>query len=205
MKKISELPTPVNNLRKIWDQKKVEMKFTQVQAAEQLGWTQGAISHYLNNITELGPAATIKFANFLGVDPRDIDPNVVEHLPNVTKLVARYNSSNANKVIDKPYYVRTPSNAFWIDLDVENMLFHRVDEDPVLLKTLYLQDATKLKPTIMAQVCPVKDLPNVEAYIATLKGEKEFHYYRADALPPASKISKKFAVIRVNFFLSESL
>ena len=56
------------------------MKFTQVQAAEKLGWSQGAI-HYLNNITELGPAATIKFANFLGVDPEEIDPTVKEHYP----------------------------------------------------------------------------------------------------------------------------
>jgi len=77
MKKTNQLPRAVNNLRAIWEKKKVEMQFTQVEAAKELGWSQGAISHYLNNITDLGPAAVIKFANFLEVDPRDIDPTVV--------------------------------------------------------------------------------------------------------------------------------
>ena len=76
MKKSSELPQAINNLRAIWEQKKIEMQFTQVEAAKELGWSQGAISHYLNNITALGPSAVIKFANFLGVDPLDIDPEV---------------------------------------------------------------------------------------------------------------------------------
>ena len=59
MKKTSELPQAINNLRAIWEQKKIEMQFTQVEAAKELGWSQGAISHYLNNITALGPSAVI--------------------------------------------------------------------------------------------------------------------------------------------------
>lgn len=63
-----------NNLRAIWDLKKSEIGITQTEAAKQLGWTQGALAQYLNNITELNPPAVTKLANFLGVDPREIDP-----------------------------------------------------------------------------------------------------------------------------------
>ena len=63
-----------NNLRAIWNLKKSEIGITQTEAAKQLGWTQGALAQYLNNITELNPPAVIKLANFLGVDPREIDP-----------------------------------------------------------------------------------------------------------------------------------
>ena len=77
---MTALPLPVQNLRKIWNLKKNEIHFTQVEASKQLAWSQGAISHYLNNITELGPAAVIKFANFLNVDPTDIDPDVSDNL-----------------------------------------------------------------------------------------------------------------------------
>ena len=63
-----------NNLRKIWDLKKSEIGVTQTEAAKELGWTQGALAQYLNNITELNPPAVIKLANFLGIDPREIDP-----------------------------------------------------------------------------------------------------------------------------------
>ena len=72
----------VNNLRRIWDAKKAEIGVTQNQAAKELGWTQGAVAQYLNNITELNTTAIIKLANFLGVDPREIDPQAGDELPN---------------------------------------------------------------------------------------------------------------------------
>lgn len=62
-----------NNLRKIWDIRKSEIGLTQTEAAKELGWTQGALAQYLNQITELNPPAVVKLANFLGVDPREID------------------------------------------------------------------------------------------------------------------------------------
>lgn len=71
----------VNNLRRIWDAKKAEIGVTQSEAAKKLGWTQGAVAQYLNNITELNATAIIKLANFLGVDPRDIDPNAADEFP----------------------------------------------------------------------------------------------------------------------------
>lgn len=69
-----ESSVAANNLRKIWDLKKSEIGITQTEAAKTLGWTQGALAQYLNNITELNAPAVIKLANFLGVDPREIDP-----------------------------------------------------------------------------------------------------------------------------------
>lgn len=76
-----ESSAAVNNLRRIWDAKKAEIGVTQSEAAKELGWTQGAVAQYLNNITELNASATIKLANFLGVDPRDINPTAIDEFP----------------------------------------------------------------------------------------------------------------------------
>lgn len=76
-----ESSVAANNLRRIWDAKKAEIGVTQTEAAKKLGWTQGAVAQYLNNITELNASATIKLANFLGVDPRDINPDATDEFP----------------------------------------------------------------------------------------------------------------------------
>ena len=68
------LPIAVQNLRRIWEDRKKSLEINQSQAAETLGWTQGAFSQYLNNITELHDEAIAKLANFLEVDPLEIDP-----------------------------------------------------------------------------------------------------------------------------------
>jgi len=69
------LPTAVQNLRRIWEERKRSLEINQSEAAKALGWTQGAFSQYLNNITELHDEAVAKLANFLKVDPHEIDPN----------------------------------------------------------------------------------------------------------------------------------
>ena len=66
---------PTENLRRLWEEKKQDGT-TQLQAAKKLGWTQGAFSQYLNNITELNPLAVLKLANFFGVPPEHIDPSI---------------------------------------------------------------------------------------------------------------------------------
>lgn len=200
MKKTSELPQAVNNLRAIWEKKKVEMQFTQVEAAKELGWSQGAISHYLNNITDLGYAAVIKFANFLEVDPRDIDPTVVSHLPNVTTQLVRFNSSNANKRIDKPLYVREPESAFWVEIDPDKTNMYTESTSKALIRNLAPLDMMGDTSRILARVCPAKDRPDTVTYLVSLKGEKQFHFYREQQLPPASKISKKLSVISVGYY-----
>lgn len=186
MKHSSDLPNPVNNLRAIWEQKKVEMQFTQVEAAKELGWSQGAISHYLNNITSLGPSAVIKFANFLGVDPLDIDPQVREFLPNVRTRVIRYDINNLSKTINEKVYDRNPPSAFWVKTHPRAFKH---------LESAVADNMLKLDTDWHTNVCPAKDFPDAKAFLIQLKGEKQAFVYPSSDLPPANKILKKFAVL----------
>lgn len=92
------LPIAVQNLRRIWDSKKEQFEINQTEAAKKLGWTQGAFSQYLNNITELNNDAIAKLANFLEVDPLEIDP--------------KYSPIEANRIRVPVLYVypKTPPN-----------------------------------------------------------------------------------------------
>jgi len=97
----------VENLQKLWKKKKEAFEYTQVQAAKELGWTQGAFSQYLNNLTELNDAAIIKLANFLDVDPNQIDPEFNERsairwtaLPKATTLTGLHEAPSGNKFFD---------------------------------------------------------------------------------------------------------
>ena len=186
MKKPQELPNSVNNLRAIWDSKKVEMQFTQVEAAKELGWSQGAISHYLNNITSLGPSAIIKFANFLGVDPLDIDPEIREFLPNTRTRVIRYDCDNLSRTIDTKLYNRNPKSSFWVKTHPRAFKY---------LKGSVAKMVLTLNTDWHTNVCPAKDYPDAGAFLIQLKGEKRAFVYRKDDLPPANKIAKKFAVL----------
>jgi transcriptional regulator with XRE-family HTH domain len=186
MKHSNELPNPVNNLRAIWEQKKVEMQFTQVEAAKELGWSQGAISHYLNNITSLGPSAVIKFANFLGVDPLDIDPKVREFLPHVRTRVIRYDFDNLSKTINEKVYDRNPPSAFWVKTDPRAFKY---------LEASVANIELAINTDWHTNVCPVRDYPDAKAFLIQLKGEKRAYVYRSDDLPPADKIQKKYAVL----------
>ena len=186
MKYANELPNSVNNLRAIWDQKKTEMQFTQVEAAKELGWSQGAISHYLNNITSLGPSAVIKFANFLGVDPLDIDPQIREFLPHVRTRTIRYDTNNLSKPTNTKIYDRDPESSFWVKThpNTFSQIADAVEEISL-----------RINPHFHTKVCPAKDFPNAQAFLVQLKGEKEALIYLANSLPPADKILKKFAVL----------
>lgn len=64
-----------NALKEIWNLKKKQMNLTQTKAAKDLGWTQGALSQYINGVTKLSPVALIKLANYLEVDPLRLNPN----------------------------------------------------------------------------------------------------------------------------------
>lgn len=184
MKKASELPAAVNNLRRIWDDKKAEMKFTQVQAAEKLGWSQGAISHYLNNITELGPAATIKFANFLGVDPEEIDPTVKEHLPHTRTRIIKYDIANMKKPVNNKTYDRKIKSAFWVECTASD--FDHIDSDLEFTGPCHVQ------------VCPLKDFSEAKLLLIKVKGKKRARIYRAALKPAASKIESVWAVLETS-------
>lgn len=184
-----ELPLAVKNLRKIWEIKKVEMQFTQVKAAKELGWSQGAISHYLNNITDLRAPAVIKFANFLGVDPLEIDPDITEWLPHVRTRIVKYDVQDLTKVVDIKIYDTDPASAFWVKTHPAAFVY--LDD--------YVSDSTHFKDYVDAEwftkVCPVKDFPKAKAFLIQLKGEKSARVYRGNNLPPANKMSKKYAVL----------
>jgi transcriptional regulator with XRE-family HTH domain len=181
MKKASQLPKPVRNLRRIWDKKKAEMNFTQVQAAKELGWSQGAISHYLNAITDLGPPAVIKLANFLGVAPTDIDPDVVKHLPNVQSYNVTRTAADLTKVINRTVYVTpTPSE--------KNVVC------PAGTKIYGNSGETVWTDEIVLRTTEVKDSPDACYFLVVKKGAVRAHFYHRDVLPPSSSIKKILAI-----------
>ena len=188
MKKASELPAAVNNLRRIWDKKKAELKFTQVQAAEKLGWSQGAISHYLNDITELGPAAIIKFANFLDVDPTEIDPDILEHLPNTRTREIKYNIGNMKKSINKKTYQKTCKDSFWVEIEPSD--FEHFPE------SLKFHGATQILVT------PPKEHPDAPLMLVELTNKKRARIYPAESKPPKTKINREWAILEVNVHYS---
>ena len=110
------LPLAVVNLRRIWDQRKRELAITQVEAAKELGWTQGALSQYLNNITELNDAAIIKLAAYLDVTATDIDPTITDRLPGTSKVAIRHHFPETRSLKERsillPFFVHP--NAFVI-------------------------------------------------------------------------------------------
>ena len=81
MKKASDYPVPVQNLRRIWNKYKDEHKITQVEAGAQLGMGQSAFSHYIADINTLNTHAVLKLSAFLDVHPADIDPNYDADVP----------------------------------------------------------------------------------------------------------------------------
>ena len=184
------LPIAVQNLRKIWDKKKVEMQFTQVDAAKMLGWSQGAISHYLNNLTELGPAAVIKFANFLGVDPVEIDPSITGFLPNIRTRLITYDWSNLTTPINEKFYDKNPESAFWVRVDGE--AWTDLTEDQ--------KRAVGGAPWHI-RVCPIEDFPNARLFLVQLKGLNEAKLYRAEALPEVSSINAKYSILELDINL----
>lgn len=198
MKKAHELPQAVSNLRAIWDRKKVEMKFTQVEAAVKLGWSQGAVSHYLNNITELGPAAVVKFANFLGVDPLDIDPEVIAHLPDTRALKITRNSSDFNKTIEETYYHTEYKTDFRITVDPGTLLYE------MGYSSLGV-DFTQHGETCIATLCEVWEAPRSSYFIIQKKGEREAHFYHYLSLPDVSKVESIYAVCEVFWLNNKDL
>lgn len=174
-------PIPVLNLRKIWDQKKSEMQFTQVEAAKDLQWSQGAISHYLNGLTHLGVPAAIKFANFLGVDPTEIDPSIEGSLPHVRQIDITYNTADMSQPLKgNKIYSKKRSISTYIELDAKTKLI--------------FGDAYSEGKTVV-QVCKVGDHLKTDLHAVRLKREKRLHFYKKKDLPDPSKIMKIWGVV----------
>ena len=193
MNPIENFPVAVQNLRNIWNKKKVEMQFTQVEAAQILGWSQGAISHYLNNITELGPAAVVKFANFLSVDPLDIDPSVEGFLPNIRTRLIKYDASNLSTAMNEKFYDKNPESAFWVRIEGETWTDLTGDQEKSIGGAPW-----------HIRVCPVKDFPNARLFLVQLKGKKEAKLFRMQALPKAESIRKKYSILELDINLQRN-
>jgi len=189
MNKPSSLPIAVQNLRKIWDTKRLEMQFTQVQAAKDLNWTQGAISHYLNAQTELNPAAIIKLANFLDVDPIDIDPSIEKDLPNVQSYKVAFDASDVTKRVKKTHYSKFDPDSEWVSIKKSNS--GKVEgTNKVLLAPAWPYEC-------MIQLCKPTALKNPKMWAVRLKQEKHLRFYYPQDLPPVGNIQTKWAVVNV--------
>lgn len=189
------LPIAVTNLRKIWDKKKREMEITQIEAADKLGWTQGAFSQYLNGITELGPTATIKLANFLGVDPEEIDPAIHDNLPGVHRVPVRYDLNSTKVVKDRYTHVSTTDYLFRVQIKPEFCTDNIRKRFPYLSKAacqLICMDTNKeYRP---------RSTDNEPLYLICRKGETEFDIAEESELPPDNKLSKKFTVLGLAYY-----
>lgn len=182
-----DLPQSVKNLRKIWDAKKVQMRFTQVEVAKELGWSQGAISHYLNNITELRAPAIVKLANFLDVDPRDIDPDIEDSLPSIQKKVIAFNALDMTKRTDETLLSRRDDSSILVKIPRQKPYERHFTPD-----TIYSDCYVRL-------ISP-SQLKNPKSYAARLKGTKNLSFYLPEDLPPASQIHTLWSVVNYAYY-----
>lgn len=83
-----------DNLKRIWDTRKKELNLTQEKAGYELGWTQGAVGHYIKGRTPLNTDAKIKFSELLNVPVTDIDPDFSSTIINNTNT--KKNAVNEN-------------------------------------------------------------------------------------------------------------
>lgn len=189
------LPLAVQNLRKIWASKKVEMHVNQSEAATELGWSQGAISHYLNNQTPLGALAVVKLANFLDVDPVEIDPEIVSKLPNVRKLQIANKSDDMSKSSPAIVYSRDDIKSFYVELigatAIENY------PDIIINGSLTTQTTTQMRG--YARLCVPEAYTGNSLCAVRLKKEKALRWYTKDDIPEPSLIHTMWAVISMHY------
>lgn len=184
MSEKQRIPVAVENLRRIWELKKSEMQITQAQAAKKLGWTQGAFSQYLNNITTLNPAAVIKLANFLGVDPIEIDPDINNHLPSIQKTEVRYLASDSS----------TRLRNFVVYGDVSLQFFTVIMDQPIAgvpdvpLNSLILCTPSDKEPLTRSTTIAEK------RYLVCRKDGSSFECVTESQCPPKFRLKSKWLI-----------
>ena len=189
MRKDVALPIAVQNLRRIWEAKKIEMQFNQTGAAIELGWSQGAISHYLNNITEMGPAAIVKFANFLDVDPTEIDPSIVAKLPKVRKISYAKVSSDLTSTVKKSLYDRDDIEHIYVAIDATLKI---EGTDRVINGRAQNESMTPV-----LKLCKQSKYHANKFVAVRLKSEKNLRLYLKDEAPIAAKVHTLWAVMSI--------
>jgi transcriptional regulator with XRE-family HTH domain len=167
------------------------MEFTQVTAAKDLGWTQGAISHYLNDLIELNPSAIIKFANFLDVDPREIDPEIEKDLPSVEKIPIAFNAMDMTK----------PIRDYHLDRKIGSSLIVRVPNEAPFDSILF-KDRIFIHDEVIVKLVKPRDLINPKAYAARMKDHKKLHFFLPEVLTTIDKtnIHTLWAVLSATFY-----
>jgi transcriptional regulator with XRE-family HTH domain len=65
-------------LKSAYNREKKIRGLSQERAAEELGWSQSGLAHYLNARRKFNLSALAKICNFLGEDPEDIHPELVK-------------------------------------------------------------------------------------------------------------------------------
>lgn len=110
------------NLSRIWDEKRNTLKLTQEKAAHELGYSsQGAVYQYIRGQVPMNQATILKFAKLLKVHPTEIDPHIIELLPEtVQETPADYDHSELNGSTDSPRY--TEHEIRVVISEVENYL-----------------------------------------------------------------------------------
>ena len=191
MSKTEHIPIANRNLRRIWEIKKGVRGFIQVDAAAELGWTQSGLSHYLNGITEINAPAAIKLANFLNVDPIEIDPNIEDSLRNVKKVAISYTSDDASNKQYKTMYIRDDIESFYVEIVGDRHLENH--PDVVLINSLE-------KSIRGFAVCCLPELYKENSLVAVrLKKEKILRFYLKAETPPSDSIVTIWAVISMNY------
>jgi transcriptional regulator with XRE-family HTH domain len=72
----------LENFKRIWAEKKRELKLTQEQVGLACGWSgQSAFSLYIQGINPIGVEAALRLAKVLKVHPAEIMPKINELLP----------------------------------------------------------------------------------------------------------------------------
>ena len=185
----------VENFKRIWDIRKREMDITQVEAAEKLNWTQGAFSQYLNAITEMSPQTIIKLANFLDVDPLEIDPDIDKSLPDITTYPITHNLSNPN----------IETNQTITYHNIMNLQFITVDKEIELVKDGGFSQPAKYPAGVQIGYINMFDSPSYAPkmttspnyYLIQKKNAKVFETCDQEHLPSDEKLIKKFLIIEV--------
>lgn len=178
----------VQNFKRIWSQKQKELQITQVQASKKLGFTQGAFSQYLNGITELNAPAIVKIADFLQIPPTDIDPDILDNLPDIIRYPINFCISNANSKLAGHSYVM---------MQIERMLIHLDELAPVIGSDLVLG------PVGAKLVVAEKDTKLLNEsftpvyWVCQSKKDKGFKVYSADAVPSPSALKRKFRLLGI--------
>lgn len=167
------------------------MHFTQVEAAKDLEWSQSAISHYLSNITDLGPAAIVKFANFLDVDPTEIDPDIEHKLPHVQKIIMDYNSDDMTRPIEEAMYSRKTSVSSYVQLGAKACIEDSQGNTIEQLSSPNMQG--------VAQLCATAKYPSAKIVAVRIKREKKLRFYLKEDMPNTNKISKVWSVVSFSY------